>query len=54
MKFSHTVSFDLETIDIIDQYMSDNRIKNFSFAVCQLIKEQKRFKKIALKLQKKE
>ncbi len=52
MKFSKSVTFDLKTIDIVDEYMDDNDMVNFSKAINELILEGKRFKKIALQLQK--
>lgn len=54
MKFSASVTFDMETIDLIDEYMRKNpKMKKFSQAICAIVKEHKRFKSIALKLQKK-
>jgi len=54
MKFGHTVSFDLKSIDLIDEYMKENRMSNFSLAVCNIIQEHERFRKIIKQLTKKD
>jgi len=54
MKFTKSITLSLKTIDLIDQYMQDQKMVNFSKAVNMLIQERDRFYKIAMALQKKE
>ncbi|GAH91126.1 unnamed protein product, partial [marine sediment metagenome] len=46
MKFTKSISLSLESIDIIDAFMEERKMVNFSKAVNMLIIERKRFFKI--------
>lgn len=56
MKYTKSVSLDEDSIKIIESYMRDNKISNFSKSICELIKwtnlyiaETNKWKKIAEK-----
>ena len=52
MKFTKSITLDLKTIDLIDEFMREEKITNFSKAVRILLVRGDRFEKIATKLQK--